>query len=469
MTVPHDEQPLTRRALRELERQKPRKQQKEDAKAADDAEAQRRAVAEAVARASAPDAATAPDRAPVDHQPVLPPTAPSTPADSAPADSAPAAAAPAAAAPALGSRDETAASAVPFAPSAPATPSDAPVPSAATVAPDSSLTASSSTVTPALSRRARRALSADHPFADQQVSGSDQQAPDAPHFSARSAETASAAATANLATGPIIAEIMPDEPTPTDAIEVVETGSVEAQPADSASVGDNTAAGSADDDTSEVAVPVVEELIVIDGTVDPEVATQEDEEFAEIDDTVAPEAVHIITIDENPAGPLLPPLVQPPASREVSHADPASTSSSFDSLIASRSVGASNSVLSTSALVLPSVPNHGDVGTALDETGEVIITGSIDLPMSLGSTGAAPADGLESSELDAYLDPDGDVGSDVTPVSATRAVSTHGSNSGLIAPPKRSRANAPVILAVTAGVLAAAVIGLLVAAVFQVF
>ncbi|MDF2443749.1 MAG: hypothetical protein JWR01_1952, partial [Subtercola sp.] len=163
-----------------------------------------------------------------------------------------------------------------------------------------------------------------------------------------------------------------------------------------------------------------------------------------------------------PSGPILSPLFpkSDDRSREV---DSARAQTPFDTLIATRGVGSSNSVSTTSALVLPSVPHHGDVGTALDETGEVIITGSIDLPMSLGSMGAAPADGLESSELDAYLDPDGDVGSDVAPVSASRAVSTHGSNSGLIAPPKRSRANAPVILMVTAGVLAVGVVGLLVA------
>ncbi|RFA22146.1 hypothetical protein B7R25_05655 [Subtercola boreus] len=417
--MPHDEQPLTRRALRELERQKPRKQQKEDAKAADEGEAQRRAAevasvdapdpaavpaaAEAPVVAASPAVAESPVVEPVVETPVVESPVVESPVGGAPAEVQPAAESPAGE------------SAVPFAPS------------------------SAVAATPALSRRARRALSADHPLADSQPG------------SAQPADRS-----ANPVTGPIIAEIIPETP-PTDSIEIVDTGAVETVEPLAA---DPAPASGDPSDTSEVAVPV-EELIVVDEAVDPDVASQEDEEFAEIDDTTAPEAVHVITIDENPSGPILSPLFPAPADREVTRVDP--TDSSFDNLVASRGVGASNSVATTSALVLPSVPHHGDVGTALDETGEVIITGSIDLPMSLGSMGAAPADGLESSELDAYLDPDGDVGSDVAPVSATRAVSTHGSNSGLIAPPKRSRANAPVILLVIASTLAVGVVGLLVA------
>ncbi|PPF85124.1 hypothetical protein C5B96_06675 [Subtercola sp. Z020] len=435
--MPHDEQPLTRRALRELERQKPRKQQKEDAKAAEEASAERRAADADAASTAAAAPAPVESSAPVEPPASVEPEAPASATTAAP------------------TTDSGVIAAVPFAPAG----------------------------TPALSRRARRALSTDHPLAEQHAA--DQQAADEKIAAEqRAAEQRAAIERTNAglpgagtATGPIIAELIHDGPDAGDAaaqradagaetntIEVVETGAVYTTPAST----DENASAESTDDTSEVVVPVVEELIVVDGTVDPEVASQEDEEFAEIDDTVAPEAVHVITIDENPSGPILSPLFPAaagtaPTDREVDRPKP--TDSSFDALIASRGVGSSNSVATTSALVLPSVPNHGDVGTALDETGEVIITGSIDLPMSLGSMGAAPADGLESSELDAYLDPDGDVGSDVAPVSATRAVSTHGSSSGLIAPPKRSRTNAPVVLAVVAGVLAIGVIGLIVAVV----
>jgi hypothetical protein len=112
-----------------------------------------------------------------------------------------------------------------------------------------------------------------------------------------------------------------------------------------------------------------------------------------------------------------------------------------------------------------------DMGTALDETGEVIITGSIDLPSSMGASGA-PAAGIESKDLDALLDigETEQSGDDVAPVSASRAVSTGASNNALVAPPKRGRVNVPVVLAITAGVLAIGVVGLLLAAfVFRIF
>jgi len=52
----------------------------------------------------------------------------------------------------------------------------------------------------------------------------------------------------------------------------------------------------------------------------------------------------------------------------------------------------------------------------------------------------------------------------VQPVRASRAISTHTSTRGVIAPPKKRGNTLPVILMVTAGVLAVGVIGLLVAA-----
>jgi hypothetical protein len=166
------------------------------------------------------------------------------------------------------------------------------------------------------------------------------------------------------------------------------------------------------------------------------------------------------------SGPILAPIFQPPASTpdEPAPARIDDADASFDDLISSRTVGSANSS-QTSALVLPAVPSSMDMGTALDETGEVIITGSIDLPSSMGASGA-PAAGIESSNLDALLD----VGeteqsdSDVAPVSASRAVSTGASNNALVAPPKRSGGRLTVALVVTASVLMVGVVSLLVAA-----
>jgi hypothetical protein len=435
MTVPHDEQPLTRRQLRDLERQKPRKQQKEEAKAAEEAEAKRRAEEEAQAAAERAafeaEAARAvlPAQTPPDVRggaapaptPVAPETAPpETPSAETAAPAVPEAAVPETAAPETAAPDDEQADSI----------ADEQTPVAAPA--------------PILSRRARRALSADHPLAEQNAEPDDEPAPAAPAAQ----------------TGPIIAEIVVDDEPVVEDVDVLT--------AETAS--DDTRAGESESDTSD-GEPLIEELMVVDQAVAPEITADEEDELAEIDDTPEPEPVQIVTIEEKPSAPILAPLFQARAAepeRGVNKVD--RTQTSFDDLIASRGVGSSNSVASTSALVLPSVPNHGDVGTALDETGEVIITGSIDLPMSLGSTGAAPADGLESSDLDAFLDPESEVGSDVAPVSATRAISTHGPSSGLVAPPKRRGANAPVILAVTAGVLAVGVVGLLLAAfVFRIF
>ncbi|UFS60847.1 hypothetical protein [Subtercola endophyticus] len=445
MTVPHDEQPLTRRQLRDLERQKPRKQQKEEAKAAEEAEAKRRA--DEAARAAAERAEFEADAArAVNGTPVVEPPVEAAPVEAAPIEGAPVDAAP----------SDAEVAPVEDAPAPVAPVEDAPVQVApvqvapvevapAEVAPaeepplvEEPTPAETVAPAPILSRRARRALSADHPLAEQ---------PPVPVPDVEPEPLAEA-------TGPIIAEIVHDDEPVEEDVLTVESEHVEAT----------------DDGSADAAVPMVEELMVVDEYVSPEVQAEEAEELAEIDDTPEPEPVHIVTIEETPSAPILAPMFQAAAAPEKPANTVDLTRASFDDLIASRGVGASNSVASTSALVLPSVPNHGDVGTALDETGEVIITGSIDLPMSLGSTGAAPADGLESSELDAFLDPESEVGSDVAPVSATRAISTHGPSSGLVAPPKRRGANAPVILAVTAGVLAVGVVGLLLAAfVFRIF
>jgi hypothetical protein len=296
---------------------------------------------------------------------------------------------------------------------------------------------------------------------------------------AKAAEEAEAAEAAPQETAPAPAEgidedtIVPEVVSADEAVDDAEpTGSepiievvpisdpvlIQHAPADDDSEPDDTAEHAeivpnteADRDT------VVEEMVIdvpIAETVDP---TQEAAAHVEAEERQAA------------AGPDLAPLFQSPADR--THVSSDELPSSFDDLISLRNTAATNSISTTSALVLPSVPGSGDVGTALDETGEVIITGSIDLPKSFGSLGA-PATGLESNDLDSLLERS-EVetgGSDVAPVSASRAISTNTSSTSLITPPKRARANAPVVLAVTAAVLAVGVVGLLLAVfVFQAF
>lgn len=219
--------------------------------------------------------------------------------------------------------------------------------------------------------------------------------------------------------------------------------------------------------------PIVEELVIDEPRIDePRTDDRRTDDVPIDDDPDDGDSVTEITVESLSSGPILAPIFQPPAvvPDEQAPAKIDDADASFDDLISSRTVGSTNSS-QTSALVLPAVPSSMDMGTALDETGEVIITGSIDLPSSMGASGA-PAAGIESKDLDALLEV-GETeqsGDDVAPVSASRAVSTGASNNALVAPPKRGRANVPVVLAITAGVLAIGVVGLLLAAfVFRIF
>ncbi|MGO4535452.1 hypothetical protein [Leifsonia sp. 2MCAF36] len=132
--------------------------------------------------------------------------------------------------------------------------------------------------------------------------------------------------------------------------------------------------------------------------------------------------------------------------------------------ITTRNVGQSTAATTTNALILPVIPQP-DSSAPLTSTGEILVTGSIDLPRGMGATGAHP-DHIDSSDIDRMLDAEENEfnTSEVQPVRASRAISTHTSTRGVIAPPKKRGNMLPVVLMVTAGVLAVGVIGLLVAA-----
>jgi hypothetical protein len=115
----------------------------------------------------------------------------------------------------------------------------------------------------------------------------------------------------------------------------------------------------------------------------------------------------------------------------------------------------------TNALILPNLPDHGPIGNSVAQSGEVIVTGSIDLPRSYGATGVHPSQ-IDSSDVDRLFDHVEDVGTGVAPVAATRAISTQGASRAMIAPPKKEGMNVPLVLAVTAGVLALGVVATLV-------
>lgn len=136
----------------------------------------------------------------------------------------------------------------------------------------------------------------------------------------------------------------------------------------------------------------------------------------------------------------------------------------------SRDLAASDAI-TTSALVLPNFPQSGPFTGPVSSTGEILITGSIDLPRSLGMSGRYPSR-YDSSDVDAIIDGTDreDAAPDSAPVRAIRAVSTHTSSQGIIATKRPKGSNLPVILSITAGVLAVSVVVLFVAGmIFKIF
>jgi len=115
----------------------------------------------------------------------------------------------------------------------------------------------------------------------------------------------------------------------------------------------------------------------------------------------------------------------------------------------------------TNALILPSLPDQGPMSDALAKSGEVIVTGSIDLPRSFGATGVHPSQ-IDSSDVDRLFDQVEDGAGVGAPVAATRAISTQNNARAMMAPPKKEGMNVPLVLAVTAGVLALGVVATLI-------
>jgi len=202
----------------------------------------------------------------------------------------------------------------------------------------------------------------------------------------------------------------------------------------------------------------------------------------------APSVAPVAVPEPEPVDPLLsapapqgaPALVQPPmASPAPVSAPPTapgpnsvghwSTQSDLDEAdqvtetTISRSVGAGSGAITTSALVLPSVPERSIAGP-MSGSGEILLTGSISLPHSYSATGVHPSR-LDESGLDHLLDP-GDhqvANTDSMPVRAIKAVSTHTATGAIIAPTKQPGTRGFTILIVAASAMAVVVVGLLVA------
>lgn len=129
-----------------------------------------------------------------------------------------------------------------------------------------------------------------------------------------------------------------------------------------------------------------------------------------------------------------------------------------------REVGGGNVATTTSALVLPEIPRADPFASVLTTTGEVLLTGSIDLPRSLGSTGG-DARLYDDPGVDRMFDTqDAEYsGTDSAPVRAIRAVSTHSGSRGVIHANKPHGNRLITVVFVVTAILAVAVVGMLVA------
>ncbi|MFE1645182.1 hypothetical protein ACFM35_06380 [Microbacterium sp. P01] len=137
---------------------------------------------------------------------------------------------------------------------------------------------------------------------------------------------------------------------------------------------------------------------------------------------------------------------------------------SFDQLIA-RSSTTTGSQSTTNALILSQTP-EGAMMSPVTATGEVLITGTFALPEGLGSQGHAPGT-TDGKDVDAVL-VDGELPahSSPTPIAASAAISTVKTTGEIIRPPAPEKGGRLMLaLGITIGVLAIALVGVLILAV----
>ncbi|GAB3034657.1 hypothetical protein GCM10027052_10590 [Parafrigoribacterium mesophilum] len=136
-----------------------------------------------------------------------------------------------------------------------------------------------------------------------------------------------------------------------------------------------------------------------------------------------------------------------------------------------RDLSSSSGAITTSALVLPSIPQAGDITRPISNTGEILITGSVELPSSLGSTGSYPTH-FDRSDVDAIIAADDreDSAAGSAPVRAIRAVSTNNDTPALLGETTATESRTPFVLAIIAGSTLVVAVGLVIAGfIFNVF
>lgn len=130
---------------------------------------------------------------------------------------------------------------------------------------------------------------------------------------------------------------------------------------------------------------------------------------------------------------------------------------SFDQLLA-RQTGSTGAVSTPNALILSQTPTGVPLVGPVTATGEIMITGTFELPEGLGSVGHAPGttDGRDADAvlLDGELPP----ASSPTPIAASAAISTVKQPGEIIRPPAPEKGSKLLVgLIITTGALALAV------------
>ncbi len=205
----------------------------------------------------------------------------------------------------------------------------------------------------------------------------------------------------------------------------------------------------------------------VDETTDEEPAAHEpDDADAPPSDEAAPEAAEATASADEPAAPgeeeSPAPVVGAAFGLGVAK-EPASAPASFDDLIVRNST-ATGSMATSNALILSQVPESPSLVGPVAATGEMLITGSLNFE-GVGSRGHSPG-AADGHEVDAVL-VDGELPahSSPTPIAAASAVSTQKVAGEMIRPPEPEKnSKLMLILAISAGVLAIALVGVLIVA-----
>ena len=157
-------------------------------------------------------------------------------------------------------------------------------------------------------------------------------------------------------------------------------------------------------------------------------------------------------------------VINPHLGADLFEADRASARlpHSFDQLLTRPTSGSSTQA---NALIVPQA-SEGRLMAPVTESGDILITGSFNLPDRLGSTGHAPGT-TDGNDVDAAL-MDGELPahSSPSPIAASSAISTVRSSSGeVIAPPAPEKGSRLLLgLMITAGVLGIALASVIILA-----